>query len=86
MTRLDHPRGMTMSMDQERERLRWISQAIATRGQAVLCVGSGACSVPGCDCPPEAVSWSYTIDLVERDHPEIVALGLPPEAADAALN
>jgi hypothetical protein len=68
------------------DQLMFIARAIATRGLAVLSVGSGECSVPGCRCEPEPVPWSYTIGLVERRHPEVVTLGLPPRAAVAALN
>jgi hypothetical protein len=42
--------------------------------------------VPGCRCEPEAIPWSYTVGLVERRHPEVVTLGLPPRAAVAILN
>ena len=35
---------------------------------------------------PEAVEWSYTIGLVERDDPEVVTLGLPPVHAVDLLN
>jgi hypothetical protein len=64
----------------------FIARAIATRGLAVMSVGSGECSVPGCQCEPESAPWSYTIGLVERRHPEVVTLGLPPKAAVAILN
>ena len=68
------------------DQLMFIARAIATRGLAVMSVGSGECSVPGCVCEPEPVPWSYTIGLVERRHPEVVTLGLPPKAAVAVLN
>ncbi len=68
------------------EQLMFIARAITTRGLAVMCVGSGECSVPGCRCEPEPVPWSYTIGLVERRHPEVVTFGLPPDAAVAVLN
>jgi Domain of unknown function (DUF4262) len=77
---------MIIPEDFQSERLMFIARAIATRGLAVMSVGSGECSVPGCRCEPEAVPWSYTIGLVERRHPEIVTLGLPPTAAVAVLN
>ena len=64
----------------------FIARGIATRGRAVTSIGSGRCSVPGCICEPEAVEWSYTIGLVERDHPEVVTLGLPPVHAVDLLN
>ncbi len=68
------------------DQLMFIARAIATRGLAVMSVGSGECSVPGCVCEPEPVPWSYTIGLVERRHPEVVTFGLPPPAAVAVLN
>ena len=77
---------MTTSKDIRSEQLLFIARAIATRGLAVMSVGAGECSVPGCGCEPEAVPWSYTIGLVERGHPEVVTLGLPPRAAVAVLN
>lgn len=68
------------------DHLMFIAHAVATYGQAVIAVGSGQCFVPGCECEPEAVPWAYTIGLVERDHPEVVTLGLPPGHAVAVLN
>jgi len=68
------------------EQLLWIAAAITRCGQAIINVGAGGCSVPGCDCPPEPVPWSYTIGLVERAHPEVVTFGLAPVHALAVLN
>ena len=68
------------------DQLLFIARAIATRGLAVFSVGSGECSVPGCKCEPEPVPWSYTVGLVERQHPEVVTLGLPPIHAVEILN
>ena len=68
------------------EHLLFIARAITLRGLAVMSVGSGECWVPGCDCEPAPIPWSYTIGLVERDHPEVVTFGLPPSAAVAVLN
>jgi hypothetical protein len=68
------------------EQLMFIAAAIATRGLAVMSVGSGQCAVPGCVCEPEPRPWSYTIGLVERQHPEVVTFGLSPPAAVAVLN
>ena len=68
------------------EQLMFIARAIATRGLAVMSVGFGQCSAPGCNCEPEPLPWSYTIGLVERRHPEVVTFGLPPPTAVAVLN
>ena len=77
---------MTNDSSYRSDSLMFIARAIATRGLAVMSIGSGRCSVPGCVCEPEAVEWSYTIGLVERDHPELVVLGLPPVHAVELLN
>ena len=77
---------MTTSDAIHSERLLFIARAIVTRGLAVISVGSGGCFVPGCRCEPEPVPWTYTIGLVERQHPEVVTLGLPPTAGVAVLN
>ena len=68
------------------KQLMFIASAITRRGLAVMSVGSGQCSVPGCVCELDPVPWSYTIGLVERRHPEVVTFGLPPTAAVAVLN
>src|SRR5262245_33561873 len=77
---------MNTPEDTRSEKLMFIASAIALRGLAVISVGSGQCSVPGCRCEPEPIPWSYTIGFVERRHPEIVTFGLPPNAAVAILN
>jgi hypothetical protein len=77
---------MTTPADYRDEQLLFIARAIATRGLAVISVGSGECSMSGCKCEPEPLPWTYTIGLVERRHPEVVTFGLPPPAAVAVLN
>jgi hypothetical protein len=72
--------------DIQSEHLMFIARAITRRGLAVMSDGSGECWVPGCECEPEPIPWSYTIGLVERGHPEVVTFGLPPNAAVAILN
>jgi Domain of unknown function (DUF4262) len=71
---------MTTDGDLQSENLLFIARAITRRGLAVMSVGSGECWVPGCDCAPAPIPWSYTIGLVERRHPEVVTFGLPPKA------
>lgn len=58
-----------------------IASGIARHGFFVIYVGSGDCVVPGCDCGPEPLPWSYTIGLCEAMHAELVVVGLPPDAA-----
>jgi hypothetical protein len=63
-----------------------ISSIIATCGFAVISVGHGRCSVPGCCDPRAEHSWTYTVGLVGYGHPEIVLLGLDPESAAHGIN
>ncbi len=58
-----------------------IASGIARRGFFVVSVGSGDCFVPGCNCAPEPQPWCYTVGLCEMQHPELVVVGLPPDAA-----
>lgn len=62
-----------------------IASGIARRGFFVVSVGSGRCAVPGCCCTPEPQPWCYTIGLSELQHPELVVMGLPPEAAHSVM-
>ncbi len=55
-------------------------------GIAVLNIGSGDCSLPGCACSAAPVPWSYSIGFHERDHPEVVVFGSEPDRAVAMLN
>jgi len=45
-------------------------------GFMLVMVGSGDCSVPGCECEPSDERWSYSIGMVERGMPEVVITGL----------
>lgn len=64
----------------------WIASVIHSHGIAVLNIGSGDCSVPGCACNAEPVPWSYSIGFHERGHPEVVVLGREPDQAVVMLN
>lgn len=64
----------------------WIASVIHSHGIAVLNVGSGECSVPGCACDADPVPWSYSIGFHERNHPEVVVFGREPDDAVALLN
>jgi hypothetical protein len=57
---------------------------IGVHGAAVQPVGYD-CMVPGCRCEPSRHPWTYTIGLVERLHPEVVAIGLPLRESVGAL-
>lgn len=72
--------------DYRDQQLMWIAEVIHSHGIAVRVVGTGQCSVPGCDCGPEPVPWAYTIGFAERGHPEVVTFGLPLEHATRAMN
>lgn len=72
--------------DADPHQVRWMASVIHRFGIAVLSVGSGECSVPGCVCEPEPMPWSYTVGFAERDHPEVVTFGLTPSDANDVLN
>ena len=64
------------------ELLLRISTSIVRDGFALIPVGFGECSVPGCDCgEDDGDAWAYTIGLAEQGHPELVVLGLAPGLA-----
>lgn len=58
-----------------------VEATIEQYGHAVIAVGTGECSVPGCTCSASPVPWSYTVGLIEQGCPELVVFGLG--AADA---
>jgi hypothetical protein len=68
------------------DELMFIARAIHRHGIAVICVGSGTCSVPRCRCEPEIPTWSYTVGFAERDNPEVVTFGLHPSDAITLSN
>ncbi len=68
------------------ELMLWIASVIHSHGIAVLNIGSGDCSVPGCACSAAPVPWSYSIGFHERAHPEIVVFGCEPDRAVTMLN
>ena len=64
------------------EQLFDIAHKIARHGFTTMAVGSGQCSVSGCDCPPNAApTWAYSIGMLEHNHPEVVIVGETPERA-----
>ena len=59
---------------------------IARDGFAVVPVGYGGCSVPGCCAPSARLPWTYTIGLWQAGLPELVLMGLEAVSAQFALN
>jgi hypothetical protein len=51
-------------------------ERIDRHGYTATVVGTGECSVPGCDCAPDPYPYAYSIGLCEHDHPELVVFGL----------
>lgn len=70
---------LPMATDFRSEYLLHLSSAIVRRGFALVPVGFGSCSTPGCDCgDDDGDAWSYTVGLAEQGHAELVVLGLAP--------
>jgi Domain of unknown function (DUF4262) len=68
-----------MATDFRSEYLLNISSSIVRSGFALVPVGFGGCSAPGCDCgDDDGDAWVYTVGLAELGHPELVVLGLAP--------
>ncbi len=68
------------------ERLLWMARVIDECGMAIISVGYGRCSHPGCRGGRVAQPWSYTIGLVEAGHPEVVTFGPTDHLAGIRLN
>ena len=52
-----------------------LSDIIALHGFAVVAVGYGDCSAPGCRCAASTTPWAYTVGLTSLGLPEFVVLG-----------
>ncbi len=64
------------------EELFHMAHRVARHGFTTMSVNSGACPVPGCDCAEvPGPTWTYSIGMLEHDHPEIVVVGESPERA-----
>ena len=50
---------------------------IDRHGYTTIVVGSGECSVPGCNCEPEPHTYAYSLGVFDHDHPELVLFGMP---------
>lgn len=69
----------------ERQYLETIDR-IERFGYTAMVVGTGQCSVPGCDCRPEPYPYAYSLGFVEHDHPELVAFGVPLSAVNDLMD
>ena len=58
-----------------------MAAAIHHQGYMAIAVGSGACSVPDCECNDVGQAYTYTVGLVERGQPELVVLGATPDSS-----
>ncbi len=63
-----------------------VSDLVARWGHAVLSVGYGQCSVPGCNCTRSATPWTYSVGLCDLGQPELVMLGLEPDITQTIIN
>ena len=72
---------MNASKPNNGQLLLQIASGIARHGFFVVSIGSGSCSLPGCKCAAEPQPWCYSVGLSELEHPELVVVGLPPDAA-----
>ena len=68
-----------------RERADLIER-IDRHGYTAIVVGTGACSVPGCDCRPEPYPYAYSLGFCEDDHAELVVFGLPLDAVGVVMD
>jgi hypothetical protein len=77
---------MSTTTNFDSQHMLHIATLIASHGHAVIPIGYGGCSVPGCCGPALKHPWTYTVGLVEQGHPEIVLLGLDPHSAQHGIN
>ena len=65
-----------------------LSDIIALHGFAVVTIGHGDCSEPGCRCAASTTPWAYTVGLTSLGQPEFVVLGrgLGPDEPVEALH
>lgn len=69
----------------EREHQQTLDR-IERYGYTAMVIGTGECSVPGCDCRPEPYPYAYSLGFCGFDHPELVTLGLPLSAVNAVMD
>jgi hypothetical protein len=69
------------------DRLRRETMArIERHGYTAMVVGTGECSVPGCDCRPEPYPYAYSLGFWAHGHAELVTFGLPLRAVNAVMD
>jgi len=69
------------------ERLRAETRKRIDRfGFTKLMIGSGACTIPGCDCEPEPHSYTYTLGMCDHDSPEFVTFGFPMSQVSSVVD
>jgi hypothetical protein len=56
-----------------------VQRTIRDYGFAIIAVGTGKCSVPGCRCQPTDQPWSYTIGRSEMGRAELLTTGVYDE-------
>ena len=72
MTPPVHAAGMASASDPA---IAHIDGLVSTYGFAVVSVGYGPCSEPGCDHGPGPHPWAYTVGLMAQMQPELVVMG-----------
>jgi hypothetical protein len=69
------------------DRLRAETRARIDRfGFTKLIVGTGECTVPGCDCEPEPHSYTYTLGMCDHGSREFVTFGLSMLQANSVVD
>jgi hypothetical protein len=69
---------MSKQANDASQQMLHIATIVATHGFAIVPVGYGGCSVPGCCGDRLQHRWTYTVGLVDRGQAELVMLGLQP--------
>ncbi len=55
-------------------------------GYTAAVIGTGECSVPGCNCSAEPYPYSYSLGFCDFDHPEVVSFGLTLQNVNELMN
>ncbi|MEM1332458.1 MAG: DUF4262 domain-containing protein [Actinomycetota bacterium] len=61
-------------------------QRIQRYGFTKLIIGTGECSIPGCDCEPDLHPYAYTLGMHRHDSHEFVTFGLPLSKVSAVVD
>ena len=81
-----HHRAMTTFDDPIDDHIRKLRDIISRHRYAVIPVGYGGCSVPGCCGQPAGEPWTYTVGLAQAGVPELVVMGSEPATAHALIS